>query len=211
MPWVDNNQAFDYRLLQSGALEFRDRSGRYQLVWGCNGKGWHEFWERLDLIRELLGQVPEDSTIEQVYLEHSDFRRHCDRCLELSGIDPDTVAPRLMRWLLFPSTESEASPLIQLNTPYPAKHPPLLGGEPLSGRVELLAALASVCDGNMADAVALASSTAARDLFAAMESRAWALADQDAKDKALLANEKKKAGAAMGLPSRRNRRAKADG
>jgi hypothetical protein len=205
MPWIDENQGFDYRLLQSGALEFRDRSGRYQMVWGCNAQGWHEFWERLELLRELLGQVPEDSTLEQIYLEHCDFRRHCDRCLELCGIDPATVTPRLMRWLLFPGDEQTQAPLIELNTPYPAKHPPLLGGQPLSGRVELLAALAAVCDGNMADAVALANSTPARDLLAAMESKAWTLADQDAKDKALLAAEKKKAGAAMGLPKRKRK------
>jgi hypothetical protein len=205
MPWVNDNQGFDYRLLATGALEFRDRQGRYQLVWGCNAQGWHEFWERLELIRELLAQVPEDNTIESVYLEHCEFRRHCDRCLELSGIDPATVSPSLMRWLLFPADGETPAPLAALNSPYPHKRPPLHGGEPVTSRVELLTALAAVCDGNLAEAVKLANSTPARDLMAAMESRAWAMASQDDKDKAVLSEEKRKAAEAMGRRPRRRK------
>lgn len=63
MPWVSDDDGFDYRLLTTGALEFRDRRGRYQLVWGCNAQGWHEFWERLDLVRELLASAPDDKTL----------------------------------------------------------------------------------------------------------------------------------------------------
>jgi hypothetical protein len=206
MPWVDENSGFDFRLLATGALEFRDRQGRYQIVWGCNGDGWHEFWERLDLIRDVLATAPDDSTLESLYLEHPEFRHHCDRCLELSGIDPANVSPTLMRWLLFPADAETPAPLVALNTPYPAKHPPLLGGEPVSGRVELLAALAAVCDGNMADAVALAKSTPARDLLAAMSSKAWALASQEDKDKAVLSEAKRESAAGRGFGGKRKRR-----
>ena len=199
MPWVSDDDGFDYRLLTTGALEFRDRHGRYQLVWGCNAQGWHEFWERLDLVRDLLASAPDDKTLSELYLEHPAFRRHCDRCLELNGIDPDWVSPMLMRWLLFPADGETPAPLVALNSPYPAKHPPLLGGEPVSNRVELLAALAAVCDGNMADAVELANSTPARDLLAAMQSRAWAMASQDEKDKAILTQKKREMAEARGL------------
>ena len=75
----------------------------------------------------------------------------------------------------------------------------MLGGEPVSSRVELLAALAAVCDGNMADAVELANSTPARDLLAAMQSRAWAMASQDEKDKAVLTQKKREMAEARGL------------
>lgn len=212
MPWVDDDNGFDYRLLKSGALEFRDRQGRYQLVWGCNASGWHEFWERLGLIRDCLGVAPPEMTLEAFYLEHGEFRRHCDRCLELSGIDPETVSPTLMRWLLFPAnTESEA-PLVALNTPYPQKHPTLLGGgEGISGRVEFLAALASVCEGSLADAVELANSTPARDVMVAMESKAWGMASQEDKDKALLSEEKRKSGAMMAGRKTRRKKGVSDG
>ena len=199
MPWVDSNDGFDYRLLKTGALEFRDRYGRYQIVWGCTAQGWHEFWERLDLIREVLATAPSDSSLQELYLDHHAFKRHCDRCLELSGISADWVSPGLVRWLLFPVDEQTAAPLVALNSPYPAKHPPLLGGEPISGRVELLAALAAVCEGNLADAVELANSTPARDLLAAMSSRAWSLASQEDKDKALLSQKKKEMAEARGI------------
>lgn len=206
MPWIDANDGFDYRLLKTGALEFRDRRGRYQLVWGCNAQGWHEFWERLEAIRDILGDVPEDATLDRLYLEHDAFRRHCDQCLTLSGIDPETVSPLLVRFLLFPLDEDTPAPLVALNTPYPPRKPPLAGGEGITNRVELLAALAAVCDGNMADAVALANSAPARDLMMAMESRAWAMASQDEKDKAILSEAKRES--AQALKNRRKKRTK---
>lgn len=203
MPWIAESDAFDFRLLATGALEYRDRHGRYQLAWGCNAQGWHEFWERLDLIRELLTTAPEDETIESLYLDHDGFRRHCDRCLELSGIPPDSVSPKLMRWLLFPPDDKTPSPLVALNSPYPVKHPQLLGGEPISNRVEFLAALAAVCDGNLAEAVELANTTPARDALAAMASRAWAQASQDDKDRAILSEAKRNQRTRLGGRKRR--------
>jgi hypothetical protein len=211
VPWVDDDNGFDYRLLKSGALEFRDRRGRYQLVWGCTANGWHEFWERLDLIRDLLTDIPPDSTLESLYLEHPEFRRHCDQCLTLSGIDPDDVSPVLMRHLLFPTDAETPAPLVALNTPYPARKPPLPGGDGISNRVELLAALAAVCEGNLADAVALANSTPARDLFTALESRAWAMASDEQKDRAILSEEKRKAGEAMRGRKKRTKKVNPDG
>ena len=150
-------------------------------------------------MREILADAPDDTTLTQLYLDHPEFRRHCDRCVELNGIDPEWVSPLLMRWLLFPADGETPAPLVALNSPYPAKHPPLLGGEPLTTRVELLAALAGVCDGNMADAVALANSAPARDLLAAMQSRAWALASQEEKDRAVLSQKKREMAEARGL------------
>jgi hypothetical protein len=51
----------------------------------------------------------------------------------------------------------------------------------------------------MADAVELANSTPARDLLAAMQSRAWAMASQDEKDKAILTQKKREMAEARGL------------
>lgn len=211
MAWVDSNEGFDYRLLKTGALEFRDRRGRYQLVWGCNAQGWHEFWERLDLIRAILETVPPESTLEGLYLEHPEFRRHCDQCLSLSGIDPNDVSPVLMRHLLFPGDVETQAPLVALNTPYPPRKPPLAGGDGITSRVELLSALAAVCDGNLAEAVKLANSAPARDLFLAMESRAWAMATDDQKDKAILSEEKRKSGEALRGRKKRTKAVNPDG
>ena len=194
MPWISADSGFDYRLLNTGALEFRDRVGRYQIVWGCTVQGWHEFWERLDLIRALLESVLEEnpeSTLEQLYLDNPEFQHHCTRCLALNGIDLDWVTPRMVTWLLFPQDVDTKAPLVALNEPYKAQHPPLPGGEALSGRVAFLSALAGLCEGNLNEALNLAKSMPARDVMAAMESRAWAMASQDDKDKAVLSQAKK--------------------
>jgi hypothetical protein len=138
----------------------------------------------------LLEESPDDYSLDQLYLEDSRFRHECDRCLDLNGIERDWTTPKMVGWLLFPLDSETTAPLTALNKPYEPRHPPLLGGEPISSRVELLAAIAAVCEGNLADAVTLAKSQPARDLLYAIGEKGWALASQEQKDKAILSAAK---------------------
>ena len=184
MPWISDDQAFDYRFLPSGALEYQDRQGRYRLAWGASSADYHDFWHYQREMAELLRDCPEDETIDSLYLNHPRFQHVADRLLELSGLDPRHIAPKMIRWLLFPLDKDTPAPLMALNTPAERKHPPLSGGEPITDRVALLVALTAQCDGDLSKAVELARSMPAKEAFAVMEERAWASASAEDKGKA---------------------------
>lgn len=196
--WINDDSAFDYRFLATGALEYQDRQGLYRITWGAAVADWHEFWAQMETLGTLIQDAPEDETIDRLYLLHPRFQHAANRALTLSGIDPAHIAPRLVRWLLFPASADTPAPLVQLNTPSKPHRPPLLGGEPITGRVGLLVALASVCDGNLAEAAKLAQSLPAREAFAALEEINWARASQEQKDKAVIEAERQKIQASWG-------------
>lgn len=192
MPWIPEADAPTYRFRPSGALEFRDRRGRYQLVYGCTADGYFDFWGTEDApgyhgqARELFfGQ--EQETVDQFYVNCDEFRHLCDRCLELSGIDLDWIAPKMIAWLLFAhqvgDTAIEAA-LVLLNRPTERKYPPLPGGSALDSHTKLMAALTTAADGDMAKAMELAKTLPIKQFFEVSEEINWQQADAKTKGKA---------------------------
>ncbi|NEQ45638.1 MAG: hypothetical protein F6K00_19665 [Leptolyngbya sp. SIOISBB] len=190
--WIPEADAPTYRFRPSGALEFRDRRGRYQLVYGCTVDGYFDFWGTegdpgyYDQARELFfGQDKE--TVDQLYVNCDEFRHLCDRCLELSGIDLDWIAPKMIAWLLFAhqvgDTAIEAA-LVLLNRPTERKYPPLPGGTALDSHTKLMAAIVGAAGGDMAKAVELAKKVSAKQFFEVSEEINWQRADTKAKGKA---------------------------
>jgi hypothetical protein len=94
-------------------LEFSDRFGNIRSTAGCSLKGKVEFDARIKLLGELLKNY-QDETIGAVYLCDREFAHHCDRALQLNGIDPDWVNEAILINLLFLYKRSPGL-LIQLN------------------------------------------------------------------------------------------------
>lgn len=94
-------------------LEFSDRFGNIRSTAGCSLKGKVEFDARIKLLGELLKNY-QDETIGAVYLQDREFAHHCDRALQLNGIDPDWVNEAILINLLFLYKHSPGL-LIQLN------------------------------------------------------------------------------------------------
>jgi hypothetical protein len=99
-------------------LEFEDRAGVIRSLAGCSLIGRQEFYERLQQIQTRITELPETSTVAELYDTDSRFRHYCDRCLILNGIDPDWLTMVMLGDFLFVRVvEGEARPglLIELN------------------------------------------------------------------------------------------------
>jgi hypothetical protein len=94
-------------------LEFSDRFGQIRSTAGCSLKGKVEFDARIKLLGESLKKYQAE-TIGEVYLKDSEFAHHCDRALQLNGIDPDWLNEGILVNLLFIYKQSPGL-LIQLN------------------------------------------------------------------------------------------------
>lgn len=187
MPWIPEADAPTYRFRPSGALEFQDRRGRYQLVYGCTADGYFDFWDYLEKVQVFLQNAPESQSVDSLYVDCDEFRHLCDRCLELSGIDLDWIAPKMIAWLLFAhqvgDTAIEAA-LVLLNRPTERKYPPLPGGTALDSHTKLMAAIVGAAGGDMAKAVELAKALPTKQFFEVSEEINWQRADTKTKGKA---------------------------
>lgn len=201
MPWIDEDQGFDYRFLKSGGLEFQDRRGRYRLSYGCTAAGLFELQERQEELLELLGAAPESATIEELYHLHPRFRYVCDRVLELNGVEADWVSPRIARLLLFAAKvdgQIVQAPLTVLNRPPERKYPATPGGQPISDKAMFLAVLVSHCGGDIKAAYEVATSAPAREVLALLEERGWAALSDEEKGKARMEAERVRLDAQFG-------------
>jgi hypothetical protein len=190
MPWIAESDAPTYRFRPSGALEFQDRRGRYRLVYGCSIAGYFDFWDHYSDLQPLLTKALDsdpDMGIDHLYLHCDPFRYACDRCLELSGIDTDWIAPQMLAWLLFAHQSGETvieAALVLLNRPAERKYPPLKGGSAVDSHTKLLSALVNAAGGDMAKAMELAEKLSARQFFGISEELGWQRADTKDKGKA---------------------------
>ena len=82
-------------------LEFCDRLGRIRSTCGCSFKGKVEFDSRIKLLQELLQKEEDDKTIMAIYKDNREFAHHCDRCLELNGIEFEWLTEQHFVKLLF--------------------------------------------------------------------------------------------------------------
>lgn len=191
MPYVYEGNDFDARWLPDGRLMYRDRFNQYQVAAGVSVAGYHEFWWLTEQIsKTLLEQKDNPSSLKAFLIEHQQFREDCSRCLELSGIAPDSVSIDQLVWLLFDDVTPDRttvipSPVKRLNQLPPLKYPEInRGGDSLSGKAAFVAALWGACDNNLNTAIALSKSESAREVFATIEERAWQTLDPEKKLKA---------------------------
>lgn len=184
MVWVDLPEPFDYRFLDSGELQYRDRYGQYRVAGGVTPQGYHVFWDRVQRLNKLVDEAPDGVTIHQLFVTSAAFGYEADQCLELSGIAPDCVSLEQRCWLFFPRQDDEGNlheaPLHPLNSLPEPSRPATGQGEPLTDRVKFLAAIAAQCD-SVSDAYDVATSTPAREVLAVMEERAYQSLDTQAK------------------------------
>ena len=120
-------------------LEFTDRLDIIRSTAGCSLKGKIEFDARIKKLASILQNNP-DATIEQLYLENKEFAHHCDRCLNLNGIDPDWVNAGILTALLFVNERSPGL-LVQLNRRQMADGRWQKGGEKEAKYSDLLAGI----------------------------------------------------------------------
>jgi len=198
MPWLSENDAPDYRFWPTGALEFRDRRGRYQRIEGVSGDGYFAFWGDehtpgvYSRMMDLFQENEQHQTVEQLYVYCTQFRYLCDQCLELSGIDIDWIAPKMLAWLLFAHQSGDTvieAALVLLNRLSERKHPPLQGGSAVNTYTKLVAAAVNASDGDMGKATELLQNLAAKQFFAVSEELAWQRSSDDDKLKAQIAQD----------------------
>ncbi|MBE7384382.1 MAG: hypothetical protein F6J95_023585 [Leptolyngbya sp. SIO1E4] len=173
---MSNREAYDYRFLRSGELEFRSRGGRYRIISGCSVLGIFEFEERLEEIRAIAREAPDSLSVGELYRQDERFRYLCDRILTLNGIDLDWITPREMSWLIFSRIEGDRiveAPLQTLNKPPKPRHPSGDSKGGLTDRVALIAAIATHCNGNLDLAYEIAASRPAAEMLAVMEELCW--------------------------------------
>lgn len=120
-------------------LEFSDRFGNIRSTAGCSLKGKVEFDARIKLLGELLKKFGSE-TIGEVYLKESEFAHHCDRALQLNGIDPDWVNEAILINLLFLYKHSPGL-LVQLNRSHSSEGIRQKTGEKKATYYDLLAGL----------------------------------------------------------------------
>jgi hypothetical protein len=103
------------------SLEFADRHGIFRTVRGCSLLGLEEFQARLEVLSGILEKVDGETTIACLYKRDKAFRHHCDRCLELNGVELDWLDAKclILESLLF-WHEGEAGLLVRLNSSEPA-------------------------------------------------------------------------------------------
>ena len=85
-------------------LEFSDRFEVIRSTSGCTIRGKIEFDARIKLLGQIINRVGESDPLKpfgQIYLEDREFAHHCDRCLELNGIDPEWLTESHIYALLF--------------------------------------------------------------------------------------------------------------
>lgn len=176
MPWIEPDNAPDYRFLNTGDLQYRDRFGRYQICGGCNADDWFVFQE---LREEAVGILHEaEVSSEELYASHARFQWLVNWCLNASGIESESVSVRQALRLLFARKEDDqiiTAPLLLLNQPPAPRHPTTPGadpGLPISDKASLLAALIGQCN-SLAEVDALMSRPF-RELLAVAEDRSWA-------------------------------------
>ncbi|AFY60363.1 hypothetical protein [Synechococcus sp. PCC 6312] len=136
-------------------LEFEDRCGVIRGLAGCSLIGRQEFFERLQQVQQRLQELPELSTVAELYDTDTRFRHYCDRCLILNGLDPDWLTMSMLEEMLFVRVvEGETRPglLTELNQPPKSSKPT---DEPATLH-EILASLATH-EKSLGDALKLAS------------------------------------------------------
>jgi hypothetical protein len=176
MPWLEPDNAPDYKFLGTGDLQYRDRFGRYAICGGCNADDWFVFQE---LREEAVGILQDsEASPEEVYVSHARFQWLVNWCLIASGIPAETVSVRQAMRLLFARKEADeiiTAPLLLLNQPPAQRHPHSPGadpGLPISDKASLLAALVGQCN-SLAEVDGLMSRPF-RELLAVAEDRSWA-------------------------------------
>lgn len=176
MPWIDDTNCPDYHFLGTGELQYRNRWGQFAIAGGCTVADWFVFQEFRAEAVAILAQGPEGVSVEECYASHARFQYLCRWCLEASAIDPDTIAVRQVRRLLFSRVEAGQhveAPLAVLNSFPEPRHPVGPGGQPISDKVALLFALAAQCS-SVAEFEALATSLPAREVMGVLDDLAWA-------------------------------------
>ena len=103
-------------------VEFADRHGIFRHSYGCSLLGVEEFRARLEALTKRLEVADDLTTIAQLYKRDKLFRHHCDRCLELNGIDLDWLDGKglVLEGLLF-IYEGDAGLLVRLNSAEPSQ------------------------------------------------------------------------------------------
>ena len=176
----------EFKLLTDGTLEIAAR-GTWRLIPGCSCEGIFEYAERMTELWELVQDSDGSKTLDALYQDDRRFRYLCDRVLELNGCKADWVRPADLDWLIFGWVAEDGtpqqSPLALLNTPPEPRHPRKAAPEDgPSDFIRLLAALASLPDTSLEDAVAAARALPARVALGVMEDRAWGSLSEEDKD-----------------------------
>lgn len=98
-------------------VEFADRFGILRTTYGCSLLGADEFRARLEALTQHLESADQQATIAKLYKQDKFFRHHCDRCLQLNGVDPDWLDAKglILEGLLF-TYDNDAGLLIRLNS-----------------------------------------------------------------------------------------------
>ena len=107
-----------YADLEIDLLEFSDRHCIIRSTNGCTPKGKIEFDARIEKIGQIIKEVQESTPtkpVGEIYLENQEFQHHCDRALELNGIDPEWLTMAHITALLLVYKQGVGM-LVQLNT-----------------------------------------------------------------------------------------------
>jgi len=192
MPWLNPADCPDYDFLTSGELQYRDRWGQFRLAGGCTAADWFAFQEFRQEAVAILAQAPEGVSVEECYTSHQRFQYLCRWCCAASGIDPDGIAVRQVRRLLFSRVEDGRhveAPLAQLNSFPGARHPVGPSAQPISDKIALLSALAAQCS-SVAEFEQLATSLPAREVLGVLDDLAWASKSPEQQAKAQMHSDR---------------------
>ena len=175
-----------FKILSDGTLEIY-ALGTWRLVPGCSCAGIFEYAERMAELGGIVQDADATDTIESLYLYHKRFRWLCDRVLELNHCPVEWVRPSDLGWLMFGWFDADGNPqrcaLAILNDPPSPRHPrKARPGDGPADFISLLAALASLPDTSLEEALTIATSIPARQALGVMDDRAWGMLSDEERD-----------------------------
>jgi hypothetical protein len=176
----------EFKILTDGTLEIY-ALGTWRLIPGCSCAGVFEYADRMAELAQIIQDADASDTIESLYLYDKRFRWLCDRVLELNHCPVEWIRPADLGWLMFGWFDAEGHPqrsaLALLNDPPAPRHPrkPSKGDGP-ADFISLLAALASLPDTSLEEALKIATSIPARQALGVMDDRAWAMLSDEEKE-----------------------------
>jgi hypothetical protein len=177
----------EFKLLSDGTLEIY-ALGQWRMIPGCSCAGIFEYADRMAELHEIVQEADSTDTLESLYLNHRRFKYLCDRVLELNGCKTEWVRPADLGWMLFGWFSEDGTPhksaLAILNDPPEPRHPrKSSSSDGPSDFISLLAAIASMPDTSLEDALKVATSIPARQALGVMDDRAWSmLSDEEKSD-----------------------------
>lgn len=181
---------FEYQFRANGDLEFVDVTGRWRRVRGCSADpdlGVHVFEEDLNELDHITGMLvdalPQDTTLEQLYLTNQRFKYLVDQCLEANHISPRWFSPRMLSWMLFDRVEGgyQVRAALRVLNVIPEGKYSTGQGNRIEGVHEYMALIATYSGGDIGKAHALAKVVAARDLMPELDALGYFSLDSKSK------------------------------